>query len=213
MARSWMRSPTSPAYMVLPTHGRGARPLALHTYPGRRRRIHAKYGRVRWSECGSEHFGTAVHLAFRGQMTGGHGCALYRRIDRVRPTMVLDELDARLHGEGGENLRAVLNTGFHRMGKITICVGDDHEDTDFNTFCPKVLGGIGRLWDTVASRSIPIRLRRATKEEIGTIRKIRGDWIADECRPYRRKLLRLANDIHDQVAGTAGALRPRRSAS
>ena len=62
--------------------------------------------------------------------------------------MLLDELDAQLRSDAGESLRKVLNTGFARTGKITICVGDAHEDKDFATFCPKVLAGIGRVWDT-----------------------------------------------------------------
>ena len=41
---------------------------------------------------------------------------------------------------------------------------------DFSTFCPKAIAGIGKLPDTVASRSIPIRLKRAPR---GTVPKLR----------------------------------------
>ena len=138
------------------------------------------------------------HLAHRAQFTGGiTASALYRRIDRLRPTMLLDELDTRLRGDSGELLRGVLNTGFQRSGKVTICVGDEHEDRDFSTFCPKVLAGIGRLWDTVTSRSIPIRLSRASKAQVATLRKIRGDTIAGVCLPYQRRLRRWVADVTD----------------
>lgn len=136
-----------------------------------------------------------LHLAHRAQMTGGITAgALYRRIDRLSPTMLLDELDTRLRGDAGEMLRGVLNNGFQRSGKITICVGDEHLDRDFSAFCPKVLSGIGRVWDTVTSRSIPLRLARATKAQLALITKIRGDRIGEECLPLRRRLVRWADD-------------------
>jgi hypothetical protein len=152
-------------------------------------------------ECGKSTLeDLLVHLAHRAQHTGGiTAAALYRRIDRHSPTMLLDELDTRLRGDSGELLRGVLNTGFHRSGKVTICVGDKHEDRDFSTFCPKVLAGIGRLWDTVTSRSIPLRLNRATKEELATLTKIRGDRIARELLPFRRKLRRFADDNRNML--------------
>ena len=152
-------------------------------------------------ECGkSTLLDLLVHVAHRAQQTGGiTAAALYRRIDRHSPAMLLDELDTRLRGDSGELLRGILNTGFHRSGKMTICVGDDHEDKDFSTFSPKVLAGIGRVWDTVASRSIPLRLNRATKEQLATLTKIRGDRIAEVCEPFRRKLSRMADDIRHML--------------
>jgi hypothetical protein len=141
-------------------------------------------------------------LAFRAQLTGGiTAAALYRRIGRLRGevTMLLDEIDTRLRGDGGEALRGVLNTGFHRSGKMTICVGEDHEEKDFPTYCPKVLAGIGKVWDTVASRSISIRMVRASKEEIKKLSRVRGDLIAGECAPYRRQLMRWASDNQESL--------------
>src|SRR6185437_15691027 len=120
--------------------------------------------------------------------------ALYRRIDRLSPTMLLDELDTRLKGDSGELLRGVLNSGFQKGGRITICVGDDHEERDFNTFCPKCLAGIGRLWDTVASRSIAIRIEKASRAELKRLTKLRGDRIKGICEPVRRRLRRWADD-------------------
>jgi hypothetical protein len=141
-------------------------------------------------------------------MSGGiTAAALYRMIQKSAPTVLLDELDTRLRGDSGEALRGVLNTGFQRGGKITICVGDDHEAKDFNTFCPKVLSGIGRVWDTVTSRSIPIRLARASREELAGLRKIRGDRIDALCLPFRRRLLRLGNDIRN-ILSVSDAVTP-----
>ena len=190
-------------YLVLPEHA--AKVIALwvvHTYVISASEFTPYLGvtsPVR--ECGkSTLLDLLVSLAYRAQLTGGiTAAALYRRIARHSPTMLLDELDTRLHGDSGELLRGVLNTGFHRSGRITICVGDDHHDEDFATFGPKVLAGIGRLWDTVASRSIPVRLARATKEQLAGLTKIRGDRIGAECYPFRRRCYRFAEDARDML--------------
>lgn len=130
------------------------------------------------------------HLAYRARRSDGiTAAALYRVIDRDVPTMLLDELDARLKGESAEMLRGVLNSGFQRGGRITICVGDTNEPRDHGVYCPKVLCGIGRLWDTVESRSIRIPMERASRPELRGLQKIRGDRIAAQCEPLKRKLL------------------------
>lgn len=153
-------------------------------------------------ECGkSTLLDLLEHLAYRAKAIGGYtAAALYRSIERDRPTLLLDELDTRLRGDSGEAIRGVLNCGFQRGRNITICVGDDHDARDFPTYCPKVLAGIGRVWDTVTSRSIPIRLARASKEEIGQLRKVRGDRIETELLPFRRQILRWATDVEPLLA-------------
>jgi hypothetical protein len=94
---------------------------------------------------------------------------LYRKIDAERPTLLLDESDAAFNGEKeyAEALRGVLNTGYQKIGKASCCVGKgaDISYHDFSTFCPKAIAGIGRLPDTVADRAIPIRLKRAMRDE------------------------------------------------
>lgn len=139
-------------------------------------------------------------LVFRPRRSDGMtAAALYRVIDRVRPTIFLDELDARLAGEGGENLRGVLNSGFKPEGRTTICVGDQHDAKDFRTYCPKLLAGIGRPWDTVLSRSIPVRLARATPRERTRLLKVRGATIRDELAPLRAQCARWIADAREEV--------------
>ena len=50
------------------------------------------------------------------------------------------------------------------------------------------------MWDTVASRSIPIRLQRASPDELEKLTRIRGHLINGICLPFRRKLRRFADD-------------------
>ena len=94
---------------------------------------------------------------------------LVRKIDKVLPTLLLDESDAAFGGEKeyAETLRGVLNTGHRRGGSSSCCVGQGANITfqDFSTFCPKAIAGIGKLPDTVMDRSISIRLKRATSGE------------------------------------------------
>jgi hypothetical protein len=84
-----------------------------------------------------------LHLAWRAQMTGDiTATALYRRIHRLSATMLLDEVDTRLRGQRRKPSRGAeyrLSPG----RKVTICVGDRHEDQDLNTFGPKVLAASG----------------------------------------------------------------------
>src|SRR6266566_4638029 len=91
---------------------------------------------------------------------------LVRKIDKVLPTLLLDESDAAFGGEKeyAETLRGVLNTGHRRGGNSSCCVGQGANITfqDFSTFWPKAIAGIGKLPDTVMDRSISIRLKRAT---------------------------------------------------
>jgi hypothetical protein len=103
---------------------------------------------------------------------GPSEAVLYRRIEENCPTLLLDEVDAifgksRAAAERYEGLRAALNAGWRRGAKVPRCItnGKKIELVEFSVFCPKVLTGIGSLPDTVADRSIPIRLRRRAPGE------------------------------------------------
>jgi hypothetical protein len=109
-------------------------------------------------------------LVARPWLTGRtSAAALARKMDAEHPTLLLDESDAAFKGEKeySETLRGVLNTGYRRSGKTTLCVGQGAKFTvrDFATFGPKAIAGIGKLPDTVADRAIPIALRRRTADE------------------------------------------------
>ena len=120
---------------------------------------------------------------------------LVRKVDQVRPTLLLDESDAAFSGEKeyAEALRGILNTGFYSGGVASCCIGQGANITfkDFKTFCCKALAGIGQLPDTVSDRSIPIRLirkkqgdavarfrRRHAKNEAAAIKGQVSDWIS-----------------------------------
>jgi len=109
---------------------------------------------------------------FTGRVTAA---VLARKIDAVRPTLLLDESDAAFNGEKeyAEALRGILNTGYRRGGTASCCVGQGVNIgfKDFSTFCPKAVAGIGKLPDTVADRTVPVRLKRARRGEVARFRE------------------------------------------
>jgi len=130
-------------------------------------------------------------IVARPWFTGSVSAAVLRRkIDKVTPTLLLDESDAAFKGvpEYAEELRATLNTGYRRGGKATLCVkgGGDYEPKDFFTFCPKAIAGIGRLPDTVEDRSILIAMKRMARNETVQRWRERAGRLAGE--PIRKKL-------------------------
>jgi hypothetical protein len=132
-------------------------------------------------------------LVARPWLTGRVTAAvLIRKIDNVKPSLLLDESDTAFRGEKeyAEALRGVLNTGYRCGGKASCCVGQGANITfqDFSTFCPKAIAGIGGLPDTVADRSISIRLKRAKHGEVQKFRK--------------REVEREGNEIKAKLAAT-----------
>jgi hypothetical protein len=93
---------------------------------------------------------------------------LYRKIHLSRPTLLLDEVDTIFNPKNGdryEGHRAVLNAG-HRAGqRVPRCVGQTGKMEEFRVYSPKMLAGIGTLPDTIADRSVPIRLARKKPED------------------------------------------------
>ena len=119
-----------------------------------------------------------------------------RKVDAEHPVLLLDESDAAFNAEKeyAEALRGMLNSGFHRSGKASACVGQGANLSykDFATFGPKAIAGLGVLPPTVESRSIPIALKRRTKAEPVT------KW-------RRREAWTLADDLRQHLGRTMGA--------
>jgi hypothetical protein len=109
-------------------------------------------------------------LVARPWLTGRTSAAvLVRKTDAEQPTLLLDESDAAFGGDKdySEALRGILNSGYRRSGKASLCVGQGANLTykDFRTFGAKAIAGIGELPGTIADRAIPIQLRRRRTDE------------------------------------------------
>lgn len=92
---------------------------------------------------------------------------LVRKMDKIQPTLLLDETDAALNDESeySDALRGILNLGYRRGGRVSMCVGRENDIKDFCVFGPKAIAGIGSLPDTIVDRSFRIRLERRTSDE------------------------------------------------
>lgn len=126
-------------------------------------------------ECGkSRLLETLEPVVCRPCMNAGiTAAALLRMLHAEKPTLLLDEVDAvfGINKEAAESIRGVLNAGYRRGGILQKCNAKSHELQKFNVFGPKAFAGIGKVPDTVASRSIVIEMRRRrSNEQIESLR-------------------------------------------
>jgi len=135
---------------------------------------------------------------FTGRATAA---VLVRKIDEVRPTLLLDESDTALRddSEYADTLRGVLNLGYKRGGKTSCCVGDRGSLSyqDFSVFCPKAIAGIGSLPDTIADRSFPIRLRRRAPNE--RVERFQPNEVSTEAQVLHGVLANCAGRVFDTL--------------
>jgi Protein of unknown function (DUF3631) len=120
---------------------------------------------------------------------------VYRKIEQDGPTLLLDEVDTIFNprtADKYEGLRALLNAGHRQGAKVPRCIGPTSAIAEFSTFCPKVLAGIGTLPDTVADRSIPIRMERRTRDQV--IERFRVRDVEPEAIPLRDQMQAWAAD-------------------
>ena len=110
--------------------------------------------------------------------------ALFRLIDSRRPTLLMDEAEDLQRS----SLRAILNAGFEKAATVPRCVKQQVQD--FHVFCPKALACVGRLPDTVADRSIIVRMKRAKC----------GENVAEFRRRTFGDIAALAQEIKDWAA-------------
>jgi hypothetical protein len=82
-------------------------------------------------------------------------------------TILLDESDNtfKRDREFVATLTQIINAGYRRSGRALLCLPPDWEPSYLSVFGPKAIGGIGKLPDTVASRAVPIELKRKRRDE------------------------------------------------
>jgi Protein of unknown function (DUF3631) len=125
--------------------------------------------------------------------------ALFRAIEKNKPTLLLDEIDAVFGSKAREReeLRGLLNAGYRRGLKAHRMGGTNARTLEaFEVFCPKAFAGIGEsLPDTITDRAITIRLQRRLPEE--AIERFRQRLVAPEAEELRD---RLADWLEPQLA-------------
>ncbi|MCZ7587362.1 MAG: DUF3631 domain-containing protein [Gaiella sp.] len=128
--------------------------------------------------------------------------ALFRSLgDRPR-TLLLDEIDAIFgpKARDREDLRAMLNAGYRRGTPVLRCVGDGSKQRvePFEVFGAKALAGIGDLPDTLADRSLPVRLNRRGPGE--TVAPLRENRPPADAATLRGRVQRFAEEHDDALA-------------
>jgi hypothetical protein len=135
----------------------------------------------------------------------------FRKLAADGPTLLFDEVDTIFRDKGGnfEGIRALLNAGYKRGATVPRVVGEGKamEVKEFAVFGPKALAGIGDLPDTVADRSIPIRLtRRAPHERVAPFRlrdvRPEGQWLQDQMAKWASQGALLLKSVRPQIPDT-----------
>jgi hypothetical protein len=126
---------------------------------------------------------------------GASEAAMFRKIAKAKPTLLLDEIDAIFgaNAERTEPLRAILNAGNRPGATVARCVGEGADVEDFPIYCAKVLAGIDtghRIPDTVRDRSVTISMVRKTGGE--PVERLRWRDADAEVQPLREALERWA---------------------
>jgi hypothetical protein len=109
---------------------------------------------------------------------------VYRRIERDRPTYLLDE--ARIlqtRGDRSQELLTLFDGGYKRGATVSRCEDHGNELRAYAVYCPKVLAKIGGFKGTLLDRGIVIHLEKAPG-----LPQTRQKVLAREAAPLKEKL-------------------------
>jgi Protein of unknown function (DUF3631) len=109
--------------------------------------------------------------------------SIYHAVDREHPTLLIDEADNLGLAVNGP-LRAVLNSGHRKGGKVTRC--HNGQARSFSTFSPAAVAAIGTLPLPLIHRSVVIRMDRDDgRRELKRLDRDDADTKADLNIAYR----------------------------
>lgn len=124
--------------------------------------------------------------------------ALFRVIEKTRPTLLIDEADSFLGMR--DEMRGILNSGHTPDLAFVLRVVGDGAEGDvrmFSTWAPKVIALIGTPPDTLLDRSIVVRLERKRTSEAVESLEFDDERYAD----LQRKAARFADDFPAAARG------------
>ena len=130
---------------------------------------------------------------------------IVRLISQGTPTILFDEIDGVFGNakvqEANTDLRSVLNGGYRRGAKVHRCVthGKKIETEELDAFAPVAVAGLRDLPDTLASRSIFIRMKRRAPDE--RVESFRYRYHVDEAIPIREALAEWCEQHEADLAG------------
>jgi hypothetical protein len=133
-----------------------------------------------------------------------------RLVSAGRPTILFDEIDGVFGNlkvqEANTDLRSVLNGGYRRGAKVHRCVthGKKVETEELDAFAPVAVAGLRDLPDTLASRSIFIRMKRRAPDEI--VESFRHRFHAGEASPIKLVLEEWCDEHGPEMIGAEPAM-------
>jgi putative DNA primase/helicase len=131
--------------------------------------------------------------------------ALFRAVEAVKPTVLVDEADTFL--KNSDELRGILNSGHNKATAYVIrTTGDNHDPTQFRTWAPIAVAMIGDLPSTLADRSVIVEMQR--KKVGDTVRRFRSDR-TDEFAVLARRAARFAADNFEALREWDGSVPER----
>jgi putative DNA primase/helicase len=126
------------------------------------------------------------------------GPALFRYIEAVRPTLLIDEADSFV--KDNDELRGILNSGHTKVAANVIRsveVNGEHQPRRFSTWAPKAIATIRSLADTLEDRAIIVQLQRKPPgAQVERLRRRDNEW----CAALRSQASRWSMDNFDKLA-------------
>ena len=122
---------------------------------------------------------------------------MFRLVAGHSPTILADECDKWLFTNG--ELVGLVQSGAEKGGTVMRCEGDSNDLREFGCYAPFALAAIGKLPSQLHSRSICIRLKRASREEIKKRSPFDLEHVEYETE-LNRKLARWIADNRDRIA-------------
>jgi putative DNA primase/helicase len=135
--------------------------------------------------------------------------ALFRYIEDVRPTLLIDEADS--FARDNEELRGILNSG-HTKAAANVIRNIDQKPRRFSTWAPKALATIRVVADTLEDRAIVVQLqrkppsvtvaplRRRDSEDFAALRSQAARWAIDSFDRLVDADPRLPNRLNDRAS-------------
>lgn len=157
-------------------------------------------------ECGkTTAFSILRCLAHKAMLASNFSPAvIFRAIEQYHPTLMMDEADTYM--EGRDDFRNILNSGHSPDGAVWRADGAKYDPKGFSTWAPIAIAKIGKLPETLESRSIIIPMRRKRPDEpVTPYRPDRDRPVLDE---LARKCARWAKDNVQSLKG-ADPLMPK----
>jgi hypothetical protein len=93
--------------------------------------------------------------------------ALYRSIEGLSATLIIDEAETLNDPESKQDLRSILNAGYKKGARVRRCenLNNRNEVKEFEVYSPKMIAGIRGLYDILESRCIQISMLRTNNLE------------------------------------------------